>query len=418
MHVIDELIWRGLVQDVSDINGIKNLQPGSSFYVGFDPTAPSLHFGNLLQLVVSIHLAKKAKFKAVILFGGATGAIGDPKAATERTLLPREVIDSNITTQRGKVVEILARQDCQVNFVNNIDWTSQINVLEFLRDVGKHFTVNYMLAKEVVKTRLAGEGISYTEFSYMLLQAHDFAHLLIHNNCRLQFGGSDQWGNITAGLELIRRKGLGEAYAFSVPLFVDEQGRKYGKSETGALWLNPDLTSPYKFHQYWLNVADSEVIRLLKSFTFYNKEEIDQFEAQCQSEPQKRVAQRALADAVCSLVHGPDATKEAKKCAEVLFGGSLQGLADYQLEEIFADVPSSSLSRQEIGSLTVTDLFANSTLVKSKGEARRLIQAGGAYLNNERITDQDLKLNSLQTENSSLLVLRSGKKSYHLIKLI
>ncbi len=418
MHVFDELIWRGLVQDYSDADGIRSLRPGTAFYVGFDPSAPSLHFGNLLQLIVAVHLANKARLQPIILFGGATGAIGDPKATAERILLSREVIDSNIASQMEKVVEILARQNCRTDFVNNYDWTSQINVLEFLRDIGKHFTVNYMLAKEVVKTRLGGEGISFTEFSYMLLQANDFAHLVSHKNCQLQYGGSDQWGNITAGLELIRRKGLGEAFAFSVPLLLDEQGRKYGKSETGALWLNPEMTSPYKFHQYWLNVADGQVLRLLKIFTFLTQEEINQFEKLIESQPERREAQKALADNVCTFVHGEEATQEAKKSASVLFGGSLQGLADKQLEEIFSDVPSSSLPRSKAVGMAILDLFTNANLVKSKGEARRLISAGGAYLNNERITDQDLQLTDSLIDKSSLLILRSGKKSYHLIKLI
>lgn len=418
MHVFEELIWRGLVQDYSDADGIKSLKPGTAFYVGFDPSAPSLHFGNLIQLIVAVHLATKARLKPVLLFGGATGAIGDPKANSERILLPREVIDANIASQQKKVIEIFNRQDCKADFVNNYDWTHEINVLEFLRDVGKHFTVNYMLSKEVIKTRLTGEGISFTEFSYMLLQANDFSYLLKHKNCHLQYGGSDQWGNITAGLELIRRKALGEAYAFSVPLLVDEQGRKFGKSETGALWLNPEMTSPYKFHQYWLNVADGQVLRLLKIFTFLTQEEIGQFEQLIESQPEKREAQKALADNVCTFVHGEEATQEAKKSASVLFGGSLQGLADRQLEEIFSDVPSSSLPRSKAVGMAILDLFSSANLVKSKGEARRLISAGGAYLNNERITDQDLQLTDSLIDRSSLLILRSGKKSYHLIKLV
>lgn len=414
MSVTSELSWRGLLQDVSDADAVNALSAGTGFYVGYDPTAPSLQIGNLIPMIVSMHLARSG-LQAIQLFGGATGAIGDPSGKNhERQLLSREEIERNVLNHRRIVSEIFSRADVTARFVDNFEWTKAISVIDFLRDVGKHFTVNYMLAKEVVKTRLDGEGISFTEFSYMLLQANDFLHLHTHHNCKLQIGGSDQWGNITAGLELIRKSGRSDAYALSIPLLTDSHGKKFGKSELGTIWLDANFTSPYRFHQFWMRVEDADVVKYLKVFTFLTQDEIFALEAAVSDAPEKRAAQRALADSVTTLVHGAAATALAKRSAEVLFGGSMEGLSPAQVEEIFRDVPSSTLATSQLAGVRVVDVFVSSGLAKSKGEARRLVASGGAYLNNERVVDPEAPF---QAVPGALLVLRSGKKSYHLLRI-
>jgi len=416
MDFIQELSWRGLLSDASDRDAIQKLAPGTAFFIGFDPTAPSLQVGNLLPILVTITLAR-AGLSPIILFGGATGSIGDPSGkSVERPLLAREIISSNVEVQKEQIRQILGRVNCQATFVDNFDWTKDVSVLDFLRDVGKHFTVNYMIAKDVVKNRLGGEGISYTEFSYMLLQAFDFNHLYQKFNCKLQIGGSDQWGNITAGLELIRRKSQGEAYALSWPLLLNAQGKKFGKSESGALWLSPQLTSPFKFHQFWLNVEDADAVRFLKIFTFLSEAEIQSIAAAQATSPEKRIAQRTLADAVCTLVHGAAATKAAEQSAHVLFGGSLEGISDSALLEIFSDIPSKELSKERLRSAAPADIFVESGALKSKSEVRRLISNGGAYWNNERVSDDASKLPETFLEREVLL-LRTGKKTYLLVKI-
>jgi tyrosyl-tRNA synthetase len=421
MHILDTLQSRGLIQDISDEAGIRNLPPKTPFYVGFDPTAPSLQIGNLIPLLVALHLGR-AGFTPIILFGGATGTIGDPSGKSqERQLLTHDTIEKNVAHQSEQVRTLFARLNLTVSFVNNFDWTKDISILDFLRDTGKHFTVNYMIAKEVVKTRLEGAGISFTEFSYMLLQAYDFCHLYQNKGCKIQIGGSDQWGNITAGLELIRKRLQGEAYGFSWPLLTNAQGKKFGKSESGTLWLDPTMTSPYTFHQFWLNTEDADVIRLLKIFTFLSEGEIQGIEQEMQKAPEKRPAQKLLADTICTLVHGEEATLDAKRSAQVLFGGSLEGLSEEKLVEIFKDVPSKTLTKGEVAGATAIDLFVASGALSSKGEARRLITSGGAYINNERVTGETLPLgeNPAMQEalSKNVLVLRTGKKSYTLVKL-
>jgi tyrosyl-tRNA synthetase len=417
MVSLDELHWRGLIHDVSDEAGVSKLARGDGCYVGFEPTAPSLHLGHLVPLIVSIHLGKLG-LKPVLLFGGATGVIGDPSGRrTERQLLDRSVVAANVEALSTQVSVILGRLGLTADFVDNYTWTSEVTLLEFLRDVGKHFTVNYMLQKDSVKIRMEGDGISFTEFSYMLLQANDFLHLYRTKNCKLQFGGSDQWGNITAGLELIRRKIQGEAFALSSPLILDSQGRKFGKSEGGAVWLDGRLTSPYKFHQYLLNVADADALRYLKIFTFLPRAAIDDLAERMESNPGERAAQRALADELCTLIHGEAATEDAKRSAAVLFGGSLEGLTEVQLGEIFADVPSSEMSAAAVRGMSVVDALVATKLVPSKGEARRLIASGGAYLNNERVSDPAAAVGSVLKPEARLVVFRSGKKNYHLVKL-
>lgn len=427
MSIIDtfaDLKWRGLVFDQSDPELSNKLTPGDGCYIGFDPTAKSLHIGNLAVLLVAARLGQ-AGLVPHILFGGATGFIGDPSGrSSERNLLTEEEITSNVAFFSKQVTTIFDRLGVKAKYVNNLDWTKGISVIEFLRNVGKFFTVNYMLAKEVVSSRLVGEGISFTEFSYMLLQSNDFLHLYQNHNCKVQFGASDQWGNITAGLELIRKKIQGDAYAFCVPLILDSQGKKFGKSVAGAVWLDADLLSPYKFHQFWLNTPDDDVVRMLKVFTFLSRPEIEALEQEIKLAPEKRAAQNRLADEICTIVHGEAATADARKSAAVLFGGSVAGLSQATLLDIFADVPSTTLTIEQIGEFTAVDLFAATKLSSSKGEAKRLIQNGGAYIQNERVTDPTLKVSTIleQSENAAkdggLLILRSGKKSYHLVRVV
>lgn len=417
MNILQVLESRGLLQDVSDREGLAKLPPGTPFYIGFDPSAPSLQLGNLVGLIVAMHLGR-AGLAPIILFGGATGSIGDPSGkSAERQLLDIETTERNLEKQKRQAERMLAKGGLKATFVNNMDWTRDVRLLEFLRDIGKHFTVNYMIAKDVVKSRLDGEGISYTEFSYMLLQSFDFLHLYQQHKCKLQVGGSDQWGNITAGLELIRRKLRGEAFALSFPLILDGQGRKFGKSESGAIWLDPAMTSPYRLHQYLLNVEDDLAIRYLRIFTFLDHSQIADIEASLASAPQERRAQHALADSVCTLVHGEEATADARRCAEVLFGGSLEGLSETQLQDIFADAPSSTMPRQKFEQSSVLDLFCDSNLAKSRGEGKKLIASGGAYINNTRLSDPTQRSIDLTGTNANLVVLRSGKKNYHLLKI-
>jgi len=418
MNVLEELTWRGLIQDISDPEALSKLKPGDTFYIGFDPTAPSFQVGNLVPLIVSIHLTK-AGLKPILLFGGATGMIGDPGGkSAERNLLPLEQVAANVERQQKQATTLWRQAGSNVTpeVVNNLDWTKDVSVLTFLRDVGKHFTVNYMLAKDSVKSRLSGDGISYTEFSYMLLQAFDFLHLYQTRNCKLQIGGSDQWGNITAGLELIRRKISGEAYALSFPLVTNAEGKKFGKSEGNAVWLNAEMTSPYRFHQFWLNVADDDAIRLLKIFTFETKERIADVEAALKTSPEKREAQRLLADSLCTFVHGAQATDDAKRCAQALFSGTLSELSNAQILDIFQDAPSSTISKAQVTDLDILTLLST-TVAKSKGEARRLIQGGGIYLDSERVANDALKLSETNILDKGFVVLRSGKKNYHLVRI-
>jgi tyrosyl-tRNA synthetase len=404
-----------LIQDYSDEEALKALRAGDSFYVGFDPTAQSLQIGNLVPLIVSVKLAR-AGLKPVILFGGATGAIGDPSGRNaERQLLSLDVIDQNISRQKDQISKLFETVGVTPTFVNNRDWTAPVDILSFLRDVGKFFTVNYMISKEVVKTRLNGEGISFTEFSYMLLQAFDFYHLYTNNSVRMQIGGSDQWGNITAGLELIRKKvGENTAVAFSIPLLTNSEGQKFGKTAGGAIWLDPTLTSPYLFHQFWLNTSDADVVRFMRIFTFLSEEEIQQYADLIKNTPEKREAQKTLADLITELVHGKDAVSLAKKSAQVLFGGSIEGLSDQELINIFQDVPSENISAESIKGKSILDLLVASKAVASKGEAKRLITGGGISINGDKVTNEASVVDSLL--HRTIAVIRVGKKNYTLVK--
>ena len=411
-NVLDELECRGLLAHSTDRDALRAaLGQGSvRFYVGFDPTAPSLHMGNLVQLVTARRL-QDAGHTPYVLVGGATGMIGDPRDSGERTLNSLDTVKDWTERVRRQVSAFVSFEGANAaTVVNNYDWTASLSVIDFLRDIGKHFPVNRMLGRDTVKRRL-DSGISYTEFSYVLLQSMDFLALHRDHGVTLQFGGSDQWGNITGGAELIRRTTGHQAHAFATPLVTKADGTKYGKTEGGALWLDPEMMSPYAFHQFWLNVEDEKVAEMLRIFTGLSRDEIDALEKQTADEPWKRAAQRRLADEVTTLVHGAEETEQAKAAAAALFGGGdLHSISTSTLAAAVREAGSASVSRTAIPS--VVDLFVEAGLAKSKGEARRTVSEGGAYLNNERVEDPELVPGEDDLLGGAWLVLRRGKKNF------
>ncbi|MCP3956288.1 MAG: tyrosine--tRNA ligase [bacterium] len=419
MSVFQDLEWRGLVYDASE--GVEDHLAGGgrSFYIGFDPSARSLHVGSLLQI---FNMARMQRFghTPIVLAGGGTGLIGDPTGkAKERQLLTTEQVAENlvgIKKQLGLFLDFDSREN-PARMVDNGDWLTTIPLVEFLRDIGKHFTVNYMLAKEGVQRRLEGEdGISYTEFTYLLLQSYDFLVLHDRHDCSLQMGGSDQWGNITAGAELIRRLRRKKAYALVSPLVMTSSGVKFGKTEAGAVWLDAELTSPYRFYQYWLGTDDRDVIKYLKYFTWLDRDEIGELETAHQAAPEKREAHHALARDVTERVHGPTALERAERSSRVLFGAEISDFASAEIREIFGDVPSTELAPAALdGGLQVTELMVTSGLTPSKGAAKRLIRDGGLYVNNLRVRDERAALSADDFLEGSVLVLRKGQKHYHLV---
>ena len=411
-NVLDELEWRGLIAHSTDRDALRAaLGEGSvKFYVGFDPTAPSLHMGNLVQLVTARRL-QDAGHTPYILVGGATGMIGDPRDSGERTLNSLDTVKEWTERVRQQVSRFVTFEGSNAaTTVNNYDWTASLSTIDFLRDIGKHFPVNRMLARDTVKRRLES-GISYTEFSYVLLQSMDYLNLFREHGVVLQFGGSDQWGNITGGAELVRRVTGENAYGFATPLITKTDGTKYGKTEGGALWLDPEMLSPYAFHQFWLNVEDEKVGELLRIFTLLPREEIEDLEQQTSEKPFLRAGQKRLADEVTALVHGADEVEHAKSAAAALFGGG-------DLSQIRPDTLASAL--REAGGTTlpagelpgILDLLVTAGLAKSKGEARRTVAEGGAYLNNARVEDPDLQPSASDLVAGSWLVLRRGKKNF------
>jgi tyrosyl-tRNA synthetase len=406
--LLDDLEWRGLIAHSTDPDALREALAEQSvrFYVGFDPTAPSLHMGNLVQILTARRL-QQAGHTPYALVGGATGMIGDPRDSGERTLNSLDTVKEWVDKVHRQIEPYLDFEGSNAaTMVNNYDWTASLSTIDFLRDIGKHFPVNRMLARDVVKTRLEA-GISYTEFSYVLLQSMDFLNLYRDHGVRLQFGGSDQWGNLTGGVELIRRAEGGRAHAFATPLITRSDGTKYGKTEGGALWLDPEMMSPYAFHQFWLNAEDEKVGELLRIFTFLTHEEIEELEAQTAEKPFLRAGQKALADAVTTEVHGVDETESAKAAAAALFGGG--DLRELRGQTLAAALREAGSTRAAPGT-PVVDLLVETGLVKSKGEARRTISEGGAYLNNERITDVDHVPGGDDVLGGSWLVLRRGKK--------
>ncbi|MBC9006731.1 MULTISPECIES: tyrosine--tRNA ligase [Micromonospora] len=411
----DDLLWRGLIQDSTGLDELRELLDGGSttFYVGFDPTAPSLHIGNLMQVVMARRL-QQGGHRPLLLVGGATGQIGDPKESAERTLNPPEVIAGWVERIREQLSPFVTYSgENAAQLVNNLDWTGEMSVVEFLRDVGKHFPVNKMLAREVVKARLE-TGISYTEFSYQLLQANDYFELHRRHGCRLQYGGSDQWGNITAGVDYIRRRGAGPVEAFTTPLVTKADGTKFGKSETGTIWLDPQMTSPYAFYQFWVNADDRDVSRYLRYFSFRSREELEELEKATAERPQARLAQRALAEELTTLVHGEREMAQAVAASQALFGrGSLDELAPETLRAALTEAGLVHLDELP----DVAGLLKESGLVPSMKEARRVIAEGGAYVNNTRISEVDATVSADDLLHGRYLVLRRGKRSFAGVEL-
>ncbi|WP_110182466.1 tyrosine--tRNA ligase [Nocardioides solisilvae] len=409
-NILDELEWRGLIAHSTDLDALREAfgQGAVRFYVGFDPTAPSLHMGHLVQILTARRL-QQAGHTPYALVGGATGMIGDPKEAGERSLNSLDTVKEWVQRVRGQIEPFLDFEGANAaTMVNNYDWTASLSTIDFLRDIGKHFPVNRMLARDVVRSRLEA-GISYTEFSYVLLQSMDYLNLFRDHGVTLQFGGSDQWGNLTAGVDLIRRTEGARVHAIATPLMTKSDGTKYGKTEGGALWLDPSMLSPYAFHQFWLNVEDEKVEELLKVFTFLSREEIEELAQQTREKPFLRAGQKALADHVTTLVHGEAETEAAKSAAQALFGGGdLAGLPESTLGGALREAGSVRVSAGEVPS--VVDLLVSTGLASSKGDARRTVGEGGAYLNNERVTDPDLVPGPDDLVGGVWLVLRRGKK--------
>ena len=423
--ILPDLQWRGLVADMANREELeKLLAPGAApvtIYVGFDPTSSSLQLGNLIGLVM-LRRFQVAGHKPIVLAGGATGMIGDPGGkSAERNLLSKETIDANIAGIMGQLTHLLNFK-CAGNpavLVNNADWMQPMGVLDFLRDVGKHFTINAMVAKDSVRSRMESDsGISYTEFSYSLLQAYDFLHLYEKHGCQVQGGGADQWGNIVAGTDLIRRKLGATACGLTWPLVTKTDGTKFGKTESGAVWLSPERTSVYRFYQFFIQVEDAQVIQLLKFFTFLPQEDIDALAAQHAAMPERRDAHKKLARELTTLVHGESATNDAIRASEILFGGSLEGITEKQFDEVIAEVPNVTLSREILGQPTgaLIDVLIAANLSPSKGQARKDIEAGGINVNNVRATDVKLVLAPENLLFGKFVLLRKGKKNYALVR--
>jgi tyrosyl-tRNA synthetase len=423
MNVYDEFRWRGMLYDASE--GLEEVLAKQKItaYIGFDPTAASLHVGSLLPIMGLVRLQQYGH-TPIALVGGGTGMIGDPSGKTlERQLLSKEQIEHNLEGIREQLSHFLdfeARTNAAM-LVNNADWLAPLSLVDFLRDIGKYFTVNYMLAKESVKRRYEqGEGISFTEFSYMLLQAYDFLVLYDRYDCVLQMGGSDQWGNIVAGTELIRRLRGDRGYGAVFPLVTSSGGIKFGKTEAGTIWLDPRLTSPFRFYQFWINMDDRDVVKYLKYFTMLNRQEIAELETSVVVAPEKREAQRRLAQEVTRMVHGEANLRKAIQASQVLFGGEITDLSAEDVLDIFAEVPSSTMPRAffEGEGLPLVDAVIASGFATSKGAARRIIEAGGIYVNNRRVTDVRAMIGLSDLIDGQYLVMRKGAREYHLIRAI
>ncbi len=425
MSIIEELEWRGLLSDCTDREALRTrLTLGPiTLYCGFDPSADSLHVGSLVPLI-ALRRFQIAGHKPIAVAGGATGSIGDPSGkSAERNLLSAEALAHNIAGLKAQLAALLdfESESNAALLVDNASWTAPISFLDFLRDVGKHFTVNMMVAKESVRTRMEDRenGISYTEFSYMLLQAFDFLHLHRTFGCELQIGGSDQWGNITAGTDLIRKKQGGNAFGLTLPLITNADGSKFGKTVAGAVWLDSRRTSVYRFYQFWVRADDRDVIRYLKYFTFMHRETIDSLEQQHMQKPEARAAHKELARAVTTLLHGSAATEEAIRASEILFGGNLEGITESTFNEIASEVPSTRLNaaRFDAPGMPLLDLLMETQLCPSKGQARKDVEGGGIYVNNQRLADAQKRLTSSDCLFNRHLLLRKGKRNYHLCSL-
>jgi tyrosyl-tRNA synthetase len=421
---IDVLRDRGFVQDLTDEDGLRQLFATErvTYYVGFDPTAASLHIGHLVGIMAMAHL-KRLGHRPIALAGGATGRIGDPSFRdAERELLDDDVLARNLAGIRAQLDRIIGLDDGDGLLVDNYDWTEGLTALEFLRDVGKHFSVNQMIARESVKKRLTEreQGISYTEFSYQLLQAYDFSVLFDRHGCRLQGGGSDQWGNIVAGVDLTRRLHGAEVFGLVWPLITRSDGRKFSKSDGGAIWLDAELSSPYDYYQWFLNVPDADVVRFLKLFTFLDLEQIEDLRSELERDPAARVAHHALAREATRIAHGDEGVASAERATAALFGGgSVTDLDDDQLTEVFDDAPSVELPRARLDAgIGLLELLTEVGASRSNGEARRLVQQGGVRINEEPVVDPQLQLGPDDLAGATTMVLKVGKKRYFLARFL
>ncbi len=421
MTLFDELRWRGMLNQFThpELEQVLEKEP-ITLYCGFDPTADSLHIGSLLPIMTLVHFQRHGH-RPIALVGGGTGLIGDPSGkASERTLLDKAQVDANLRGIRAQLEHFLSFEGANAaTMVNNADWLCTLPLVDFLRDIGKHFSVNVMLARDSVKQRLndRDHGISFTEFSYSLLQAYDFLHLHDTCGCRLQVGGSDQWGNIVAGMDLTRRLRQAETFGLTIPLVTKADGSKFGKSESGNVWLDPRRTSPYKFYQFWMNQTDADVGRFLRYFTLLAQEEVLELDRLTEQEPEKRAAQRRLAQEVTRLLHGQAALDDAERASQAMFGGDVTGLNEATLEDVFGEVPSSEIAAAELqAQRPLLDVLVEAGVFKSKGEARRLVQNGGLYLNSRRVESEGALLGSDSLCSESLAVVRTGKRNYHLLR--
>lgn len=424
MNPLEHLRARGLLQDVTDFDGLRDLldREPVTFYVGFDPTTPSLHIGHLVQVMAMAWL-QRARHRPIAVVGGGTGRIGDPSGRdTERELLDEATLNDNIAALRSQLSAVIDLGGETGMMLDNWEWLGSLRLVDFLRDVGKHFSVNQMISRESVKRRLTQreQGISFTEFSYQLLQAYDFAHLYEAHGCVLQGGGSDQWGNITAGVELVRRVHGAEAFGFVTPLIERSDGKKMSASTGDAVWLSPDRTSPYAFHQWFVNLPDADVARFLRVFTFLPLDEIDDIVAASAVTPERREAQRRLADEVTQIVHGPEGLERARRAAEVLFGDApLSDLDERTLSDAFGAAPSVDLPRSRLDDgIGLLELMVTAGAAASNGEARRLVEQGGVNINNARVDDPGRAVTADDLATAGTMVIRVGRKRHHLVRFV
>ncbi len=425
MNLIEELRWRGMISDIMPGTEEQLKKEVTTGYIGFDPTADSLHIGSLVPIILLIHF-QKAGHKPIALIGGATGMVGDPSGKSEeRNLLSEEALQKNVAGIKAQLEKFLDFNPSLPNaaeLVNNYDWFKAISFIDFLREAGKHITVNYMMAKDSVKKRIEGDtGISYTEFAYQMMQGYDFYWLYQHKNCKLQMGGSDQWGNMTTGTELIRRKCGGEAFVFTNPLVTKADGGKFGKTESGNVWLDPIRTSPYQFYQFWLNASDADAEKWIKIFTFLTKEETDDILAAHQNDPGQRYLQKKLAEEITTLVHGKDELEKAIETTQKLFANQNAPAESLSIEDLegMAGVIKSDLSKEKISAgIDVVSFLAETSIFPSKGEARKTVQGGGVSINRNKVEGIDFKIDSSLLLHNTYLLVQKGKKNYYLIKAV
>ncbi|MFZ9688012.1 MAG: tyrosine--tRNA ligase [Chitinophagaceae bacterium] len=426
MDIVAELKWRGMIQDIMPGTEEQLKKESTTCYIGFDPTADSLHIGSLVPILLLYHL-QRAGHKPLALVGGATGMVGDPSGKSEeRNLLNEETLQKNVAGVRKQLEKYLdfdsSKKNC-AEIVNNYDWFKGLGFIDFLRDVGKHITVNYMMAKDSVRKRIEGEtGISYTEFAYQLMQGYDFYWLYQNKNCKLQMGGSDQWGNITTGTELIRRKASGEAFAFTCPLITKADGGKFGKTEKGNVWLDPEKTSPFQFYQFWLNAADADAEKWIKIFTLIDKVEIDQVIQEHAKDPGARVLQKKLAASITSFVHGEKECEVAMQTTEQLFGKkddiNLKEMDETTLLQAMEGVPIHLITETQINNgIDIVSFLSETGIFPSKGEARKMVAGGGVSVNKEKVNDAGLIINAESLLAGKYIVVQRGKKNHHLVKL-